>query len=80
MTIDSSDGPGAPAASPTSDVVVYYKSDGYSMAGDRLMGRQSAGAGFLTGLARHGRSRDLICMAPDRASAEEFADTTRKAP
>ena len=46
MTIDSSDGPGAPAASPTSDVVVYYKSDGYSMAGDRLMGRQSAGEAF----------------------------------
>jgi len=84
MTIDSSEGRGAPGpdpagARPASDVVVYYKSDGYTMAGERLMGRQSAGASFLTGLARHGRSRDLICMAPDRAAAEEFADTTRKA-
>jgi alpha-maltose-1-phosphate synthase len=92
MTIDSPDGSGAPAtghvsepapdddaSAPTSDVVIYYKSDGYTMAGERLMGRQSAGASFLTGLARHGRSRDLICMAPDRNSAEEFADTTRKA-
>lgn len=49
------------------------------MAGERLMGRQSAGASFLTGLARHGRSSDLICMAPDRNSAEEFAETTHKA-
>ena len=92
MTIDFPDGPGATAtdrvsgsvpdtgvSAPTSDVVVYYKSDGYTMAGERLMGRQSAGASFLTGLARYARSRDLICMAPDRASAEEFADTTRKA-
>jgi hypothetical protein len=46
MTIDSSDGLGAPAASPTSDVVIYYKSDGYSMASDRLMGRQLAGQAF----------------------------------
>ena len=75
MTTDSSDGPGSGA----SDVVVYYKSDGYTMAGERLMGRQSAGASFLAGLARHARSRDLICMAPDRASAEEFGDTVRKA-
>lgn len=94
MTTDSTDGPGTPErgpgsdsvadasvpdSTPDSDVVVYYKSDGYTMAGERLMGRQSAGASFLTGLARHARSRDLICMAPDRASAEEFAGTTRKA-
>ena len=79
MTLDSADEPGAPAVHSASDVVVYYKSDGYTMAGERLMGRQSAGASFLNGLARHARSRDLICMAPDRASAEEFAKTTREA-
>ena len=78
MTTDSPDVPSAPGTG-GSDVVVYYKSDGYTMAGDRLMGRQSAGASFLAGLARHARSRDLVCMAPDRASAEEFADTTREA-
>ncbi|MEP4378416.1 MAG: glycosyltransferase family 4 protein [Alphaproteobacteria bacterium] len=84
MPIDSPDDPDAPAArpaksDPAENVVVYYKSDGYTMAGERLMGRQSAGASFLAGLARHGRSRDMVCMAPNRASAEEFAETTRKA-
>lgn len=78
MTTDSPDGPHPPGTE-ASDVVVYYKSDGYTMTGDRLMGRQSAGASFLTGLARHARSRDLVCMAPNRAAAEEFAETTRRA-
>jgi len=40
--------------------------DGYTMSGRRLMGRQSAGASFLTGYARHGAARDMVCMAPDR--------------
>jgi len=67
------------AADAAADVVIYYKSDGYTMSGARLMGRQSAGASFLAGYARHARSRDLVCMAPDRASAEEFGETTRRA-
>lgn len=56
---------------------IYYMPDGYSMAGRRLMGRQSAGASFLTGYARHAGTRDLICMAPDRSAAEAFAETVR---
>ncbi len=78
MTADFPDGPDMSGAH-ASDVVIYYKSDGYTMAGERLMGRQSAGASFLAGLARHARSRDLVCMAPNRTSAEEFAETTRQA-
>lgn len=78
MTIDPKDARGAQARG-SGDVVIYYKSDGYTMAGERLMGRQSAGASFLAGYARHARSRDLICMAPDRASAEEFGATTQQA-
>ena len=74
MTNDPAD----PARGPHG-AVVYYKSDGYTMAGERLMGRQSAGASFLAGLARYATTRDLICMAPDRAAAEEFATTARKA-
>lgn len=70
---DSADTPTA------ADAVIYYKSDGYTMAGERLMGRQSAGASFLAGYARHARVPDLVCMAPDRASAEEFGETTRQA-
>lgn len=59
--------------------VIYYMPDGYSMAGRRLMGRQSAGASFLAGYARHATTRDLACMAPDRKAAETFAETVRKA-
>lgn len=63
--------------SKTPAAAIYYMPDGYSMAGRRLMGRQSAGASFLAGYARHAGTRDLICMAPDRKAAEAFADTVR---
>jgi len=57
--------------------VIYYMPDGYSMAGRRLMGRQSAGASFLAGYARYAGERDLVCMAPDRKAAETFAESVR---
>lgn len=63
--------------SKTPSAVIYYMPDGYSMAGRRLMGRQSAGASFLAGYARHARTRDLVCMAPDRKAAETFAQSVR---
>lgn len=63
--------------SKTPSAVIYYMPDGYSMAGRRLMGRQSAGASFLTGYARYARERNLVCMAPDRKAAESFADSVR---
>jgi len=59
--------------------VIYYMPDGYSMSGRRLMGRQSAGASFLAGYARHATTRDLVCMAPDRQAAETFSETVRSA-
>ncbi len=49
------------------------------MSGRRLMGRQSAGASFLAGYARHATTRDLVCMAPDRQAAETFSETVRSA-
>ncbi len=64
-----------PSESPAA--AIYYMPDGYSMAGRRLMGRQSAGASFLAGYARHAGTRDLACMAPDRKAAETFAETVR---
>ena len=57
--------------------VIYYMPDGYSMSGRRLMGRQSAGASFLAGYARHATVRDFVCMAPDRKAAEAFAETVQ---
>jgi len=59
--------------------VIYYMPDGYNMSGRRLMGRQSAGASFLAGYARHATTRDLVCMAPDRQAAETFSETVRSA-
>lgn len=64
-------------ASKTPSAVIYYMPDGYSMAGRRLMGRQSAGASFLAGYARYASERDLVCMAPDREAAESFAESVR---
>ncbi len=64
----TADDPSNPASA-----VIYYMPDGYTMSGRRLMGRQSAGASFLTGYARHGATRDMVCMAPDRKAAETFA-------
>jgi starch synthase len=67
------------STSKTSSAIIYYMPDGYSMAGRRLMGRQSAGASFLAGYARHAGARDLVCAAPDRKAAETFAQTVRSA-
>jgi len=64
-----------PSESPAA--AIYYMPDGYSMAGRRLMGRQSAGASFLAGYDRHAGTRDRACMAPDRKAAETFAETVR---
>ena len=63
--------------SKTASAVIYYMPDGYSMAGRRLMGRQSAGASFLAGYARYAGERNLVCMAPDRKAAESFAESVR---
>ena len=65
---------GAPASA-----VVYWDPDGYDVSRPRLMGRQAAGAGFLRALVRHGRPPRLVCMARDRAAAEEFARIVRTA-
>ncbi|MBO6784574.1 MAG: glycosyl transferase, partial [Alphaproteobacteria bacterium] len=70
MTADQTSG----AAS----AVIYYMPDGYTMSGRRLMGRQSAGASFLTGYARHGTGRDMVCLAPDRKAAEAFAQSVQQ--
>jgi hypothetical protein len=34
-------------------LAIYYEPDGYSTGGNRLLGRQAAGAGFLKGLVEH---------------------------
>lgn len=66
------------AGTPAS-AVVYWDPDVYDVSRPRLMGRQASGAGFLRALARHGRPPRLVCMARDRAAAEEFARIVRAA-
>lgn len=59
------------------NAVIYYHPDGFDTGGRRLMGRQSAGAGFLSGFARHGATDDFVCMARDRKIAQQFAERVR---
>ncbi|MGE0255013.1 MAG: glycosyltransferase family 4 protein [Alphaproteobacteria bacterium] len=66
-------------AGAAASAVVYWDPDGYDTGRPRLMGRQAAGAGFLRALVRHGRATRIVCMARDRASAEEFARVVRGA-
>ena len=54
---------------------VYYRKEGYDTAGQRLLGRQAAGEGFLRGLARYGRGQPLYCYAP---GSHEFEDFSRR--
>jgi glycosyltransferase involved in cell wall biosynthesis len=54
----------------TTAAVLYLK-DGYDTSGNKLLGRQAAGEGFLKALVRHGTAERLYCCAHNR---EEFAD------
>lgn len=54
---------------------IYYTPDGYNTGGQRLLGRQAAGEGFLKGLVRYGTAERLYCQA---ATEEEFQDFRRR--
>lgn len=56
------------------NAVIYYVPDGYSTSGNKLMGRQAAGAGFLHAFARSSVDH-FYCYAPDQAAARSFSDT-----
>ena len=60
-------------AEPIAAAAIYYEPDGYDTGRRRLMGRQAAGAGFLAGYARHGRSDPLYCFTGTDALAKLFA-------
>jgi glycosyltransferase involved in cell wall biosynthesis len=51
---------------------VLYKRDGYDTRGQRLLGRQAAGEGFLKALARHGTADTLFCYTSTREEFTEF--------
>ncbi|MGK7912769.1 MAG: glycosyltransferase family 4 protein [Synechococcus sp.] len=53
----------ADGTSSAPNAAVYYRPDGYSTTGKRLLGRQSAGEEFLKAMARFGRNEHLVgCM------------------
>ena len=51
---------------------IHYVPDGYDTSGQRLLGRQAAGEGFLRGLVSHGSCPKLYCYAESKALLEDF--------
>ena len=51
---------------------IHYVPDGYDTSGQRLLGRQAAGEGFLRGLITHGSSPKLYCYAESKALLLDF--------
>jgi hypothetical protein len=51
---------------------VLYSKDGYDTGGKRLLGRHSAGEGFLKSLVQHGSADSLYCCADSEATFQEF--------
>ncbi|MGH2413173.1 MAG: glycosyltransferase family 4 protein, partial [Microcystaceae cyanobacterium] len=56
----------------TTTAAVLYKKNGYDTSGKRLLGRQSAGEGFLKGLVQFGTAESLYCYTTQRAEFLEF--------
>ena len=61
----SADGPGPNCA-------LRYQPDGFRVNGKAVMGRQSAGAGFLKGFIEHGGADRLIALTDSRAHFDDF--------
>jgi len=51
---------------------VLYNKDGYDTGGQRLLGRHSAGEGFLKSLVQHGSADYLYCCADSETTFQEF--------
>ena len=51
---------------------VFYNQDGYTTSDRRLLGRQSAGEGFLKGLVQYGTADALYCYAGTQEEFKEF--------
>lgn len=59
------------------NLAIYYHPDGFDTNVPKLMGRQSAGEGFLRGWVRHAGVDRLYCQAPSKQAAQHFAQTAR---
>jgi glycosyltransferase involved in cell wall biosynthesis len=56
---------------------ILYQPEGFDTRGQRLMGRQAAGEGFLKALARHGQAESLYCYTQNKAAFEDFTNRVR---
>ena len=54
---------------------IVFEPDGYRTDGQRLMGRQAAGNGFLRAAVAAAKGRPLVGATPSKASAQVFART-----
>ena len=58
--------------SAAANAAVFYRHEGFTTDLVKLMGRNAAGAGFLGGLARHGRAGRFLCYAESQKEFEHF--------
>lgn len=56
---------------------LHYLPESFSVAGQKLMGRQSAGVGLLGAIARDKSLREVGCFAADRSHADAFESALR---
>src|SRR3954466_2353776 len=57
---------------PHANAALYYQQEAFDTRAPKLMGRQAAGEGFLTGFARHGRVERLLGYARTRRGFDEL--------
>ncbi|HEX3864826.1 MAG TPA: glycosyltransferase family 4 protein [Stellaceae bacterium] len=58
---------------PSRNAAIYYAADMFDTSRPRLMGRHSAGEGFLRGFVRHSGVDRLYCHSATETQAREFA-------
>lgn len=63
-------GNGAPPPAGRGAAALYFDPDAYTTSRPDLLGRDSAGEGFVRALARHGQASPLVCLAQTRANAD----------
>lgn len=59
------------------NAAVFYIKDAYDTSGQRLLGRHSAGEGFLKSLVQYGTSESLYCYTDTQAAFQEFCNRIR---
>ena len=57
---------------------IYYHPDAYDTSRPNLMGRHTAGEGFLSGYARYANTEPLYCYARMQRGYDEFCERVRQ--